>query len=111
MGQLVEAFAAQRNGRGRHVALTAGDRFAEPRAAGVRHLAFDVDLLGVGLGVAPLRLDADFAEDVALVRLALESVLDALADREAGRQHEAAEDDAQSREQRSQLLLPHGRQR
>ncbi len=75
MGQLVEAFASERNGRGRHVALTAGDRFAEPRAAGVGHLAFDVDFFRVGLGIALLRLDADFAKDVTLVRLALERMV------------------------------------
>ena len=47
-----------------------------------------------------------FREKSLLARLAVDRLLDPLADREAGGEHERAEDDAQGGEHRPELLLP-----
>jgi len=79
----------------------------------VAHLPLDAHLVSrhAGLVALPLRVDVDLPQEQVAVRLALDGVLHALAQRQAEDQHERAEDDAERGQRGPRLLLPQGRER
>ena len=84
----------------------AGQDLANPLATHWRHPPDDRHLVRLRLLDRPQsRSDRHLARDVSSARLALDRPLDPLVDRQAGGEHERAEDHAQGRQECLQLLL------
>src|SRR5262249_37039695 len=89
--------------------LSVYQRIANALPPGRGHLSLNDDLFMRDTRLAPpLRSHADFTQVTAAPRLALDGLLHPFADGQTGGEHEAAEDDAQRRQQRARLLLQEG---